>query len=310
MRYVNSLKSKGFFTSKMSQILDIRQYESAVQFLKDYLNLIQKKNPSFSQRAYCLRLAPENHHLLSKVLKKERPMNLELALKISQNLRLGEKEREFFLEMVRNENPKSPDEVSLFNFRKSCSRHAVLRDDTDIYTLGHTWIMNVENQIEDQEIELRRSFVTGNLSERNEFIYRFGKKGKRLAINLASIDGSIANQKYVLRPNDPNFKGANYGSSNISAWGITNYHGTYTKKDAQGTHEISMIGKDEFGQDHFRVFCDFKGKGGYKYISIGDYISKSAFESLAAAWEQDISIYNYFSLARRLSRTVDRYIHF
>lgn len=74
----------------------IYHYEDPIEFLNAQLRERQKRNPRFSLRAWATQLGYRNPSLLFQVLRRERRLKMELALKIAHNLQLTGKALRYF----------------------------------------------------------------------------------------------------------------------------------------------------------------------------------------------------------------------
>lgn len=71
-------------------------YEDPIVFLNSHFREKQKRNPKFSLRAWARQMGYQNPSLLFQVLKGERRLKMDLALKLAANLQLKGKALRYF----------------------------------------------------------------------------------------------------------------------------------------------------------------------------------------------------------------------
>jgi uncharacterized protein (TIGR02147 family) len=71
-------------------------YEDPIEFLNSHFREKQKRNPKFSLRAWARQMGYQNPSLLFQVLKGERRLKMDLALKLAANLQLKGKALRYF----------------------------------------------------------------------------------------------------------------------------------------------------------------------------------------------------------------------
>jgi uncharacterized protein (TIGR02147 family) len=89
-------------------------FEDPIAFLNSQLRERQKRNPKFSLRAWARQLGYENPSLLFQVLKGERRLKMDLAIKIAANLKLKGKALRYFELIVLNSTCTTENERRVF----------------------------------------------------------------------------------------------------------------------------------------------------------------------------------------------------
>jgi uncharacterized protein (TIGR02147 family) len=89
-------------------------FENPIEFLNHQLKERQKKNPSFSLRAWARQVGYKNPSLLFQVLKGQRKLKTELATRLAANLDLKGKSLRYFELIVLNHASQSENEKKFY----------------------------------------------------------------------------------------------------------------------------------------------------------------------------------------------------
>jgi uncharacterized protein (TIGR02147 family) len=92
---------------------DIYNYTDPADFLNFELEMRKGKNPKYSLRAWSRQLGFENPAFLSQILLKKRKLKLELAQKLSAQMKLSAPEAKYFQSLVLLANAKGDEEKRL-----------------------------------------------------------------------------------------------------------------------------------------------------------------------------------------------------
>lgn len=98
----------------MNEVM-IFQYSSAREFLVAVLAEKQVRNPKFSIRAWSKQVGHRNPSILSRILRGERSLKPELAMRVAETLKLTGKPRRYFDLLVLLENAKGHSEKELYS---------------------------------------------------------------------------------------------------------------------------------------------------------------------------------------------------
>jgi len=118
-------------------------FDDPLEFLNSYLQEKRKTQTRFSLRAWARQLGYENPSLLFQVLKGERKLKMDLALRIATNLNLTGKSLRYFELLVLHRASQSPTERYVFETMLATLRPAKLREvnkiSLDLYTATSDW---------------------------------------------------------------------------------------------------------------------------------------------------------------------------
>jgi len=94
--------------------VSVYHFQEPHVFLQSVLSEKQRTNPRYSLRAWAKHVGVEATSL-SRILRGERKLSLDLAVKVAENLGLKEKEKRYFEILVLLENAKSDQEKELYS---------------------------------------------------------------------------------------------------------------------------------------------------------------------------------------------------
>lgn len=93
---------------------DVFDYTDPRVYLIDVIKHKQNKNRSFSLRSFSKKMGLNNHGQISLIINNKRPLNLDIAKRLSSVLSFSPEEGYYFNLLILKQNALSPDEQSIY----------------------------------------------------------------------------------------------------------------------------------------------------------------------------------------------------
>lgn len=130
-------------TNNLTGAESVFHFDDPISFLNAQLLERQRRNPRFSLRAWATQLGYKNPSLLFQVLRRERRLKMELAMKLAANLNLQGKALRYFELIVLNGTSQSETERRVFESSLAKLRPRKLRKVSpltlEVFTVASEW---------------------------------------------------------------------------------------------------------------------------------------------------------------------------